>query len=122
MSLLGAEGFSRVAAGTPEAHLGDRYGSLATTIDELIAKDADLGTPLVPTLPYLRAEAVYAARYEMATTLEDVLARRTRAHLLDRAATLAAAPDVADLLAKELGWDARERDRQLAELRRARRS
>ena len=42
---------------------------------------------------------MYAARHEMATTLIDVLTRRTRAHLFDRPATLAAAPDVADLLA-----------------------
>jgi glycerol-3-phosphate dehydrogenase len=51
----------------------------------------------------------------MATTLVDVLTRRTRAHLLDRTATVDAALDVASLLAVELGWDAAERDRQLAE-------
>jgi glycerol-3-phosphate dehydrogenase len=43
----------------------------------------------VPGLAYLRAEAVFAVRHEMATTLDDVLTRRTRAHLRDRAATLA---------------------------------
>ena len=64
--------------------------------------------PLVPGLPYLRAEAVYAARHEMATTLDDVLARRTRPTCSTATATLAAAPDVADLLAGELGWDAAE--------------
>ena len=41
----------------------------------------------------------------MATTLDDVLSRRTRARLLDRAAAVAAAPAVAALLAGELGWD-----------------
>ena len=51
----------------------------------------------MPGLPYLRAEAVHAVRHEMATTLDDVLARRTRAHLFDRAASLAAAPAVAAL-------------------------
>ena len=56
---------------------------------------------------------MYAARHEMATTLEDVLVRRTRAHLFDRPATLAAAPDVAALLADELGWDDAETARQL---------
>ena len=63
-----------------------------------------LGEPLVPTLPYLRAEAVYAARYEMARSVEDVLARRTRSLILARDASMAAAPDVAGLLARELGW------------------
>ncbi len=71
----------------------------------------------MPGLPYLRAEAVYAVRHEMATTLADVLTRRTRAHLFDRAATLAAAPDVAHLLAAELGWDVAEGERQLADYR-----
>jgi glycerol-3-phosphate dehydrogenase len=115
LPLLGAEGFTENAPGTRQGHLGDRYGSFAGAIDEIAAKDADLADPLVSGLPYLRAEAVYAARHEMATTLVDVLTRRTRAHLLDRTATVDAAPDVASLLAVELGWDAAERDRQLAE-------
>ena len=91
-----------------------------TSTDEvraLIAFDPTLGEPLVPGQPYLRAEAVYAARHEMATTLDDVLVRRTRAHLFDRSATLAVAADVADLLAPELGWDAAETERQVARYR-----
>jgi glycerol-3-phosphate dehydrogenase len=59
---------------------------------------------LVPGLPYIRAEAIYAARYEMAETLEDVLSRRTRALLLDRDASAAVALEVARLIAPELGW------------------
>ena len=58
-----------------------------------------------PGLPYLRAEAVYAVRAEMARTLDDVLDRRTRCRLLDRDATAAAAESVARLLAPEWGWD-----------------
>ena len=76
-----------------------------------------LAEPLVPGLRYLRAEAVHAARHEMATTLVDVLARRTRAHLHDRAACLAAAPDIAELLGRELGWTAGEVARQVDEYR-----
>ena len=70
-------------------------------------------------LPYRRAEAVYAVRYEMATTLDDVLSRRTRARLLNRDATAAAAEDVADLVGEELGWTADERARQVAAYRQA---
>jgi glycerol-3-phosphate dehydrogenase len=70
-------------------------------------------------LPYLRAEAVHAARHEMATTLDDVLSRRTRARLLDRAATLRDAPAVATLLAAELGWDEAEQARQVDAYRRS---
>ena len=117
LRLLGADGFTEAEPGTAEAHLDDRYGSLASMIDRIAADDADLGAPLVPGLPYLRAEAAYAARHEMATTLTDVLTRRTRAHLLDRGATVTAAPAIADLLAGELGWDSAERERQLDDYR-----
>ena len=61
--------------------------------------------PLVPGLPYVKAEAVYAVREEMAGSLADVLDRRTRCRMLDRAATAAAAESVARLLAPEWGWD-----------------
>lgn len=88
-----------------DADLHARYGTLATEIVDLCRVDPSLSEPLVPGLEYLRAEAVYAIRHEMARTLDDVLARRTRARLLDRAATLTAAPAVAALMATELGWD-----------------
>jgi glycerol-3-phosphate dehydrogenase len=63
-----------------------------------------LAEPLVAGLPYLRAEAVYAARHEMVATLDDVLSRRTRARLLAAEASVEAADDVADLIGPELGW------------------
>ncbi len=44
-----------------------------------IAREEDLGAPLLQGLPYVEADVAYAARYEMASTVEDVLARRTRA-------------------------------------------
>lgn len=113
LRLLGAEQLPKVPAGSVDAHLIGRYGSLAPEIAALIALDPRLEARLVPGQPYLRAEAVYAIRHEMATGLDDVLLRRTRAHIFDRAATAAAAPDVADLMAAELGWDPIERQRQL---------
>jgi glycerol-3-phosphate dehydrogenase len=113
LSLFGATKQSDAERGSQAAHLARRFGTQADEIRALTALDPKLGEPLVSGQPYLRAEAVYAARHEMATTLDDVLVRRTRAHLFDRAATLAAAPDVADLLASELGWDVAETERQL---------
>ncbi len=71
-----------------------------------IADDPTLGETLVPGLPYLRAEAVYAVRAEMALTLDDVLARRTRARLLARDVSAAVADEVAALVGPDLGWDA----------------
>src|SRR5262249_2661701 len=80
---------------------------------DALARDDGLGAPLVAGLEYRRADAVFAARHEMVHTLTDVLARRTRALLLDRDATVAAAPDVAELVGKELGWSADETAAQL---------
>jgi glycerol-3-phosphate dehydrogenase len=75
-------------------------------IDRLAADDARLDHP-APGLPDLRrADVVWAARVEMARTVEDVLARRTRWLFLDSAGALAAAPLVATWLAEELGRDA----------------
>jgi glycerol-3-phosphate dehydrogenase len=114
LPISGAVGFDEVSGddagdrlGLPAgvaAHLAGRYGGQARAVAEMIRETPDLAEPLVPGLPYLRAEATYAARYEMALTLEDVLSRRTRALLLDSAAAAAAAADVAALLAPELGW------------------
>jgi glycerol-3-phosphate dehydrogenase len=113
IKLLGADGYRAAPAGTLDAHLADRFGGLRGEIDAIVATDASLGQPLVAGLPYLRAEAVYAVRHEQASTIDDVLSRRTRARLLDRDAAVAAAPGVAELIGPELGWDDDERQRQL---------
>jgi glycerol-3-phosphate dehydrogenase len=60
---------------------------------------------LHPSLPFAQGEVTWAARYEMARSIEDVLARRTRALFLDARASLEAAPLVARLVAEELGRD-----------------
>lgn len=72
----------------------------------LSAADVALAEPLDPRIPYIGAHVVYAARSEMARTIEDVLARRTRALFLDVDAARASAPRVAALLAAELHRDA----------------
>ena len=80
------------------------YGSDAVEIEKLIASDPKLVELLHPALPYVKAEVIFAAREEMARTVEDVLARRTRALFLNAKAALEMAPAVADLLAQELDW------------------
>src|SRR6185503_2974897 len=72
------------------------YGSDAPEIEAL-------GAParLHPALPYIEAEVIWAARAEMARTVEDVLARRTRALFLNARAAVEMAPRVAELLARE---------------------
>lgn len=104
LRLFGARGFDAESAGLM-GHLQRRHGGDAVRVMALMRGRPDLSDPLVPGLPYVRAEAVHAVRAEMAASLDDVLARRTRALLLDRAATLDAAPDVAALIGPELGWD-----------------
>ncbi|HTW84208.1 MAG TPA: glycerol-3-phosphate dehydrogenase/oxidase [Candidatus Sulfotelmatobacter sp.] len=90
------------------------YGSDAPAVLALEAAAPAAAALLDPRLPYTQAEVTYAARAEMARTVDDVLARRTRALFLDAAAARAGAPRVASLLAAELGRDAGwERD-QLA--------
>jgi glycerol-3-phosphate dehydrogenase len=83
------------------------YGSDAPEIAELAQQYPSLDAPLVAGLPMRQSEVLWQARHEMARTVEDVLARRTRALLLDARASIAAAPTVARLLAGELGRDER---------------
>jgi glycerol-3-phosphate dehydrogenase len=80
------------------------YGADAVAILEL-AKDPALAVRLHPDLPYIAAEIVWAARNEMTRTVEDALARRTRALFLNARAAIAVAEPVARLLAAELGRD-----------------
>lgn len=82
------------------------YGTDAPSIQDLIAQDATLGQTLDPELPYTAAEVIWAAREEMARTIEDILARRTRALFLNARSAARMAPRVAALLARELGQDA----------------
>src|ERR1044072_3687462 len=96
------------------SHLGDlaQYGTDALEIQELISSDENLAEKLHPKLPYTAAEVVWAVRYEMARTVEDILARRTRVLFLDAKAAIEIAPKVAAIVAKELDknedWQARE--------------
>ena len=61
------------------------------------------------------ARLAHAARFELARTVEDVLARRTRALFLDARGAAQAAPKVAAILARELGRDQSRRDDQIRE-------
>ena len=100
--------------GSLDAHLESRFGSEAQLIRAMIAAQPNLAEPLVSGLPYVRAEAIHAFTHEMATTLDDVLVRRTRCLLFDREATLAAARSVAELVAPVAGWDATRVDAEVA--------
>jgi glycerol-3-phosphate dehydrogenase len=95
-------------------HLAASHGVEALTVLDLVARDAALGARLIPDLPYIRAEVIHAARAELALTLQDVLARRTRIAIEERSRGTAVAEQVAALMADELGWSPAERERQIA--------
>ncbi len=82
------------------------YGSDAEAVLDLARADPSLAAPLHPRLPYLACEVVWGARKEMARHVEDILARRTRALLLDARAAAETAGAVARLMARELGREA----------------
>jgi glycerol-3-phosphate dehydrogenase len=79
------------------------HGSDAIAIQDMIRSHPERGKRLHPALPYQEAEVIWAARWEMARTVEDVLARRTRALQLNARAAMEMAPRAAELLAAELG-------------------
>lgn len=82
------------------------YGSDAAAIKSLARENVTWKEILHPNLPYIAAEIIWATRFEMARTVEDALARRTRTLFLDAKAAMDMAPAVAKLMAAELGKDA----------------
>jgi len=106
LSLRGSSRFSPTKnASDLVRHIESRYGTDANLIYALIESDPHLATVLIEGLPYVKAEAIFAVTHEMATTLDDVLSRRTRSRLFDRRATIAQAGEVAALIAPLLNWD-----------------
>ncbi|MGZ4839820.1 MAG: glycerol-3-phosphate dehydrogenase/oxidase [Terriglobales bacterium] len=93
------------------------YGADADEIQRLATERPELAGQLHGDLPYIAAEVVWAARMEMARSVEDVLARRTRALFLNARAAVAMAEPVARLLAVELGRDDAWAKAQVAEFR-----
>lgn len=81
------------------------YGTDRYAIERLETEQPELAQPLHPRLPYRASEVVWGVREEMARTVEDVLARRLRALLLDARASIECAPRVAALIAAELRRD-----------------
>lgn len=90
------------------------YGIHAREIQKLNGEPANQEL-LHPRLPYTRAEIIWICRNEMPRKVEDVLARRTRALLLDARASLEMAPEVARIMARELEFDEAWIKRQIQE-------
>lgn len=82
------------------------YGADAKEILKLIAENPNANQKLHDKLPYRKAEIVWITRNEMPQTIEDVLARRTRALFLNARAAMEIAPQIAETMAAELEKDA----------------
>lgn len=120
--LLGADGYFALV--NQCEHLGERYGlhpyrvrrllnrygSLLDEVLGLAADDPSLLAPIATAPQYLRVEAVYAAEYEGALHLEDVLARRTRIAIEYSHRGADCAREVADLIAPILDWSDEKRE------------
>jgi glycerol-3-phosphate dehydrogenase len=117
LRLIGATTATRdpVAMAHPHAHLLGRYGTESAAVLALAEGRPELLEPAIDGLPYIRAELVYAAREEMAQTLDDVLARRTRAVIQRAQPTMAAAHAAATLIAPDMGWDEQTVSNQAAQ-------
>lgn len=98
-------------------HLCGVYGTRAPVLAQRITEDPALGERLDPELPYVWAEIEFAARHDLARTVDDVLARRVPLLLVSRDQGLSVCERVADVLGGLLGWDAALRARMIEEYR-----
>jgi glycerol-3-phosphate dehydrogenase len=116
LPLMGATTKARdpVTLAQPHARLLGRYGTAATDVLALADGRPELLDPVVAGLPYTGAEVLYAAREEMAATLDDVLSRRTRAGIQRAQPTMEAAKSIAELIAPDMGWNEEETREQVA--------
>ena len=125
--LSGAQGYSAefwrtLTPRVPEAtarHLASKYSACAGKVAELIEEDAAFGQPLVEGMPQIRAQVVYAARHEMAVSIEDVLARRIGLQFFGWREALAAALPTGEVLGKELAWSSAQVEQAVEEYSRS---
>lgn len=100
-----------------EGHFGI-YGSDAPRIRALVSENPEWARTLHQSFPHIRAEVVWAARYEMARTVEDILARRLRILFLNARVAIEIAPEVARIVAGELGRDYAWQQQQISDFSR----
>ena len=126
LPLVGADGYyalvqqSAVIAEdfgiSPESvvHLLNRYGSMISEVLEIIEENKKMAAPLTKSLPYLKAEIIYAASHEGAMSIDDIISRRTRLCFEAPDYGLDLVDAIADLIAPVLGWSAKEKKASIA--------
>lgn len=95
-------------------HLHRAYGTLATKV--LGGAKGNAVKRLDPGYPFLEQEISYVIKEEMARNIVDILARRLRLTFLNTKITEKVAPRVAEIAAKELGWDEKTKQAAIKEL------
>ena len=96
-------------------HLAGKFGTCALKIVELLRENPDWNRRVAAGAPAIQAELVYSIRFEMAETIEDLLARRSGVQMYGWREALAAAPMAGELLAREKGWAPSREPRAVAE-------
>jgi len=89
------------------------YGDKFSEIEKLIYDHPKLGIPIDPRFPYTKAEIIWICRNEMPVTIEDILARRTRALFQNAHASFEIAVEIAAIMAREFGYDTKWQEEQL---------
>jgi glycerol-3-phosphate dehydrogenase len=89
------------------------YGAEISSILDILSEEPEVRRRIVPDLPYIMAEVVYACRHEMVANLDDVLERRLHIAFEDWSQGREAAPAVAAVMSRELRWDPGETARQI---------
>ena len=129
LAIIGAEGYSVLMNQIPRLaqkyeihessveHLLNRYGSLIDEVLEPARSDAELFQEVIPNLPYLKAEILYAVTHEGALSIDDVFSRRTRIAFEAPDQGLSVIDNVADLIAPHLGWSATQKTASIQEYR-----
>lgn len=129
LAIIGAEGYSVLMNQIPRLaqkyeihessveHLLNRYGSLIDEVLEPARSDAELFQEVIPNLPYLKAEILYAVTHEGARSIDDVFSRRTRIAFEAPDQGLSVIDNVADLIAPHLGWSVTQKKASIQEYR-----
>lgn len=94
-------------------HLLNRYGSEVTILADLIEEDESLREQIAGAEPYIRAEIVFAARFEGALHLDDVMMHRTRLNYEVKDRGVKASEEIAGILADELEWDEERKNKEI---------
>jgi glycerol-3-phosphate dehydrogenase len=98
------------------SHLVAVYGSYADAVAEFAASSAELSARVGAAAPVVAAQLAWAARHEMAVTLEDAVVRRTPLGALGYPGD-GPALHAANVVGSELGWSDEQKERQMDALR-----